>query len=408
MRNWPLIPVVAGILLSALIAAPAFADNGDECVTAGGWLSGASRDFLGIDFMDPDTGSAKTAQDYIETGNYYRCRCEHATDAYYQRMQTSAGQVLQSRYGVVQPTGRYEPPAPENKQMLREIAKESGVYKTDPQLEQYERSMIDLCNAANRNYAAALDMTPADDYLEQAKIYDSIAGVYETTGYLDDADDARQEALDARVRAEAKGAGFESDCLIVTAAFGSPMATEVQLVRDFRDNTIKQEYLGSRYVTALNAIYYSFSPYVASAIDRNPSVKPAMRVILAPLLGIVLLSQELYLLLGFCPEVATAAFIIVGGALVGLVYIMPVMLSAFWVAARRQWQVPGRGSLKSLCFLWSGLLAALAIGAVTRADFISVLSSGMLFVCTVLLVAFAAALYISCRLGILPAAAICE
>jgi len=32
------------------------------------------------------------------------------------------------------------------------------------------------------------------------------------------------------------------------------MAAEVQLVRDFRDDTIKQDYLGSRYVTDLNAI----------------------------------------------------------------------------------------------------------------------------------------------------------
>ena len=51
----------------------------------------------------------------------------------------------------------------------------------------------------------------------------------------------------------------------------------------------------------------------------------------------------------------------------------------------------------------AGLLAALVFSAVLRIDLIAVLSSGLLFICTVFLMAGAAALYLSGYLGITPA-----
>jgi len=243
-------------------------------------------------------------------------------------------------------------------------------------------------------------LTKPDDFRQQARIQENAAGVYDNTGNKSAAEDARDEAAFAQGRQDLKSG---SDCLIVTATFGSPMASEVQLVRDFRDDTIKQDYLGSRYVTALNAIYYSFSPAVSRAIDENPSVKPVMRIVLAPLIGIVLLSQGMYSLLSFSPGFATVVFIVFGGALVGFVYIMPLMLSALWVAGEKRWQIPALSSLKPLVFLWVGLLAALVLSAVLKIDLIAVLSSGLLFVCTVFLMAGAAALYITGYLGITPA-----
>jgi hypothetical protein len=125
-----------------------------------------------------------------------------------------------------------------------------------------------------------------------------------------------------------------------------------------------------------------------------------MRVVLAPLLAIVFLSQWIYSLLSISPEIATVAFIVFGGALVGLVYIMPVMLSALWVAGRKRWRIPALISLKPVAYLWMALIAAVAIGAVLRIDIVAVLSSGMLFACTVFLAAGGVSLYISGYLGI--------
>lgn len=178
------------------------------------------------------------------------------------------------------------------------------------------------------------------------------------------------------------------------------MASEVQLVREFRDSTIRQDYLGSRYVTALNALYYSFSPSVARAIEENPSVKPVMRVVLAPLLAIVLLSKEVYALLSFSPGIATFVFIIIGGALVGLAYVLPVMVPILWIAMRRNWQIPSMSTLKPVIYLWAGLIIALVIGDILKIDVVAILSSGMLFICTMLLTAGAVSLFLSGHFGI--------
>lgn len=191
-----------------------------------------------------------------------------------------------------------------------------------------------------------------------------------------------------------KRTGSTSGCLIATATYGSPMADEVQLVRTFRDHTMAGSYLGSRYVTALNGIYYSFSPAVARSIDANPAVKPMMRVLLAPLIGIVLLSQEIYSLLSFSPGLATVIFIITGGALTGLVYILPLMLPALHAVFRARGDLPGPGSLKPALVIWAGLLAALAAGAILVNDPVTIISSGMLFACTVLLCPAAVSLYL--------------
>jgi hypothetical protein len=172
------------------------------------------------------------------------------------------------------------------------------------------------------------------------------------------------------------------------------MADEVQLVRTFRDHTMAGSYLGSRYVTALNGIYYSFSPAVARSIDANPAVKPMMRVLLAPLIGIVLLSQEIYSLLSFSPGLATVIFILIGGALTGLVYILPLMLPALHAVFRARGDLPGPGSLKPALVIWAGLLAALAAGAILVNDPVTIISSGMLFACTVLLCPAAVSLYL--------------
>ena len=52
-------------------------------------------------------------------------------------------------------------------------------------------------------------------------------------------------------------------CLIATAAFGSEMASQVQFLRELRDNTILQTQSGTAFMTGFNQFYYSFSPAVA-------------------------------------------------------------------------------------------------------------------------------------------------
>jgi hypothetical protein len=80
-------------------------------------------------------------------------------------------------------------------------------------------------------------------------------------------------------------------CLIATAAFGSELAPQVQLLREIRDNTILQTESGSTFMTGFNQFYYSFSPAVADYERENPVFKEAVRVILTPLLTSLTLLQ---------------------------------------------------------------------------------------------------------------------
>ena len=86
---------------------------------------------------------------------------------------------------------------------------------------------------------------------------------------------------------QSKGGG----CLIATAAFGSEMAPQVQLLREIRDNTVLQTESGSAFMTGFNQFYYSFSPTVADYERENPAFKEAVKITLTPLLTSLTLLQ---------------------------------------------------------------------------------------------------------------------
>ncbi|MCE2498066.1 MAG: hypothetical protein J4F28_03585 [Nitrosopumilaceae archaeon] len=73
-------------------------------------------------------------------------------------------------------------------------------------------------------------------------------------------------------------------CLIATAAYGSEMAPQVQLLREIRDGRLAQTHAGSSFVEGFNAVYYSFSPHVADYERENPAFREMVRTLLTPML----------------------------------------------------------------------------------------------------------------------------
>ncbi|MFW6117878.1 MAG: X2-like carbohydrate binding domain-containing protein [Chloroflexota bacterium] len=71
-------------------------------------------------------------------------------------------------------------------------------------------------------------------------------------------------------------------CFIATAAYGTPMAEEIQILRDFRDEYLLTDPLGQ----ALVGIYYRVSPPIAEFITEHPSLKPMVRAGLLPAVAI--------------------------------------------------------------------------------------------------------------------------
>ena len=67
-------------------------------------------------------------------------------------------------------------------------------------------------------------------------------------------------------------------CFIATAAYGTPMAKEIEILREFRDKYLMTNPVGK----SLVEFYYRVSPPIAEFITGYPSLKPIVRAGLVP------------------------------------------------------------------------------------------------------------------------------
>ena len=74
-------------------------------------------------------------------------------------------------------------------------------------------------------------------------------------------------------------------CLIATAAYGSELSPQVQLLREIRDNQLMNTESGSAFMSTFNNVYYSFSPIIADMERENPMFKEAVKLGLTPMLS---------------------------------------------------------------------------------------------------------------------------
>ncbi|HLB03183.1 MAG TPA: CFI-box-CTERM domain-containing protein, partial [Nitrospiria bacterium] len=70
-------------------------------------------------------------------------------------------------------------------------------------------------------------------------------------------------------------------CFIATAAYGSPLAPQVKLLREFRDRYLVTHGVGRRVV----AFYYTFSPPLAEFVSRHEALRAGIQIALLPVLG---------------------------------------------------------------------------------------------------------------------------
>jgi hypothetical protein len=82
-----------------------------------------------------------------------------------------------------------------------------------------------------------------------------------------------------------KPTGGGSGCFIATAAFGSSLAGQVQILRQFRDMYLLTNDFGRQFVSW----YYRNGPDAANYIKDKPLLKAAVRVALYPLIGVSLM-----------------------------------------------------------------------------------------------------------------------
>jgi len=78
------------------------------------------------------------------------------------------------------------------------------------------------------------------------------------------------------IKANFDGSG--SGCCVATAAYGTPMAEEIRILREFRDEYLLTNTMGR----ALVDVYYKVSPPMAKFITEYPNLKPIVRTALVP------------------------------------------------------------------------------------------------------------------------------
>ena len=105
-------------------------------------------------------------------------------------------------------------------------------------------------------------------------------------------------------------------CFIATATYGTTMAEEIEILRQFRDEYLLPSPVGQ----ALVDLYYRISPPIAEFITEHPSLKPIVRAGLLPAVAMATVSVN-----------TTGAEKI---AIVGVMALVSVAL-AVWVTRRR-------------------------------------------------------------------------
>jgi len=81
-------------------------------------------------------------------------------------------------------------------------------------------------------------------------------------------------------------------CLIATAAYGSELAPQVQMLREIRDNQLMNTESGSAFMTTFNELYYSFSPTIADMERESPVFKEIVKAGLTPMISTLSLMES--------------------------------------------------------------------------------------------------------------------
>lgn len=97
--------------------------------------------------------------------------------------------------------------------------------------------------------------------------------------------------------------GGGGGCFIATAAFGTPLEPQVELLKKFRDQYLLTNSLGTAFVQN----YYQYSPPVAEYIARHESLRYVVRLALYPLIGFAYFMIET----GFMIKISSIALLLV-------------------------------------------------------------------------------------------------
>ncbi len=170
---------------------------------------------------------------------------------------------------------------------------------------------------------------------------------------------------------------FNTGCVIATATFGSELAPQVQFLRNFRDNSILKTYAGSSFMVAFNTWYYSFSPAVATYLINHWVERTIMKGLLYPLIGILILAQATFTVVGSYPELAVLLSGLLASSLIGALY-LGLPLSFIRTRVRHPKRIVSQARIvRLLTGTLLGGVIVLVIGELTKVTALMIASSSL-------------------------------
>ena len=101
-----------------------------------------------------------------------------------------------------------------------------------------------------------------------------------------------EEVVEEPVVATQESSEEGGGCLIATAAYGSELAPQVQMLREIRDNQLMNTESGKSFMATFNDIYYSFSPIIADYERENPYFKETVKIAITPMINSLSLMES--------------------------------------------------------------------------------------------------------------------
>ncbi len=80
------------------------------------------------------------------------------------------------------------------------------------------------------------------------------------------------------------GSSNGGGCLIATAAYGTELAPQVQMLREIRDNQLSHTQSAGIFMESFNSLYYAFSPLVSDYQRENPMFREAVKIYITPMM----------------------------------------------------------------------------------------------------------------------------
>jgi uncharacterized integral membrane protein len=125
-------------------------------------------------------------------------------------------------------------------------------------------------------------------------------------------------------------------------------------------------------MNVFNEFYYSFSPDVADSIRGNDGLRDVLKVVLYPLVGVLQVSESIFSLLSFNPELAIVTTGFIASALIAVFYFLPLTLLLSYFR-----KIPFLKPLfRAVCVIWMVSLASIIIAEVSQSSALMMISTG--------------------------------